>query len=250
MNPTDLLIPHGSGWVTTRDPRLRILAAMLFALVTVSLQHPAVLFVAFLFAVALAVSVGLADLWRRLLTLEGFMLILLISLPFTVSGRPVFAFGALAASDAGFALALMILLKANAVVLVLLALIGSLEPMVFGHALARLGVPKKLVHLLLLTIRQIHLLHQEFIRLRQAMRARGFVPRSNRHTWNSYGWLMGMLLVRSLARSRRLLAAMHCRGFRGRLYLLDSSQWQSADSALAFGFILLLGSLTALDWLR
>lgn len=246
-----LLIPQGSGWITTHDPRLRIVAALLFALVTVSSQHPQTLFAAFLFAAALAASTGgsIPDLLRRLLALEGFMVILLVTLPFTVTGSPAIELGPLVASHEGLALAFKILLKANAVVLILLALVGSLEPVVFGHALARLGVPEKLVHLLLMTIRQIDLLHQEFMRLRQAMRARAFVPRSNRHTWNSYGWLMGMLLVRSLSRSQRLLAAMRCRCFHGRLYLLDSTHWRSADTKLALGLTTLLVSLTAMDWL-
>ena len=250
MSQTDLLSPRGSGWITVRDPRLRIVAALLFALVAVSLRHPPALLAAVLFAAALAASAGMRapDLLRQLLALEGFMLILLITLPFTVPGSPLIAVGPFAASQEGLALAVKILLRANAVVLVLLALVGSLEPVVFGHALARLGVPEKLVHLLLMTIRQIHLLHQEFIRLRQAMRARAFVPRSDRHTWNSYGWLMGMLLVRSLARAQRLLAAMRCRGFQGRLYLLDSTHWRPADTRLAIGLLLFLASLTALDW--
>jgi cobalt/nickel transport system permease protein len=251
VSPAALLIPQGTGWITTRDPRLRIVAALLFALVTVRLQQPPALLAALLCAAALSAGTGAnaVDLLRRLLALEGFMLVLLITLPFTVPGSPVIEFGALAASHEGVALAVKLLIKANAVVLVLLALVGSLEPVVFGHALARLGTPEKLVHLLLMTVRQIHLLHQEFIRLRQAMRARAFVPRSDRHTWNSYGWLMGMLLVRSLARSQRLLAAMRCRGFHGRLYLLDSTRWRPADTRLASGFILLLGGLMALDWL-
>lgn len=249
MNSTALLMPHGSGWILTRDPRLRLVGALLFALVAVSLQHLPALCAAFLLALLLTASAGIgaAELLRRLLALEGFMIILLLTLPFTVSGPPAFDIGPLAASVAGLALATNILLKANAVLLMLLALVGSLEPAVFGHALARLGVPEKLVWLLLMTIRQIHLLHRELLRLHQAMQARAFVPRSDRHTWNSYGWLMGMLLVRSLARAQRLLAAMRCRGFHGRLYLLDTTHWRPADSALALIGGLLLGGLMALD---
>jgi cobalt/nickel transport system permease protein len=173
--------------------------------------------------------------------MESFLAVLLLTLPFSVPGTPVLALGPLAASAEGLAQALRILLKANAVVLALLGLVGGLEPVVFGHALARLGVPQKLVHLLLQTVRQIHLLSQEHRRLRQAMRARAFVPRSDRHTWNSYGWLIGMLLVRALGRSRRVLAAMRCRGFQGRLYLLDNPVWDRGDSA----FALILGTSLA-----
>jgi len=56
-----------------------------------------------------------------------------------------------------------------------------------------------------------------------------------------------MLLVRSLDRSRRILAAMRCRGFHGRLYLLDSPAWQPPDTALAVGLALALTGLAILD---
>jgi len=174
---------------------------------------------------------------------------LLLTLPFTVPGAPILELGPLTATREGFARALMVLLKANAVVLALGGLVGGLEPVVFGHALARLRVPNKLVHLLLMTVRQIGLLDQEHRRLRQAMRARAFVPRSNRHTWNSYAWLIGMLLVRALGRSRRMLEAMRCRGFQGRLYLLDTQIWNRADSVFGVALGLLLATLLALGQL-
>ncbi|EXJ15073.1 cobalt ECF transporter T component CbiQ [Imhoffiella purpurea] len=249
MTEGALLAPLGSGWIAARDPRLRILAATLFALITIGLDHLPVALLAFALALSLALTAGIRPgfLLRRLAALEGFMAILLLSLPFTVPGHAIAEIGPLAASREGLHLAGLILLKANTVVLTLTALIGTLEPVVFGHALARLGVPEKLVHLLLMTIRQIHLLHQEYLRLRQAMRARAFVPRSDRHTWNSYGWLMGMLLVRSLDRAQRVMAAMRCRGFRGRLYLLDQPRWRIADSGSAAGFMILCMGLPILD---
>ncbi len=249
MSGQPLLKPSGESWISARDPRLRIVAAVAFALVTVNLEHPAGAFGAFVIAAAMAASSGMGtrDLLLRLAALEGFMIMLLLTLPFTVPGEPLFQLGPLTGSREGVLRALLIVLKANGVVLALLALVGSLEPAVFGHALAQLGVPEKLVHLLLLTVRQIHLLRQEFARLRQAMRARAFVPRSDRHTWRSYGYLMGMLLVRSLARSHRILAAMRCRGFHGQLYLLNSNTWRRADTVLAAGVAMLLVCLPTLD---
>ncbi|WP_338032761.1 energy-coupling factor transporter transmembrane component T [Chromatium okenii] len=223
-----------ASWISAHDPRLRLSAAAVFALVTVNLTHFVTLSAAAIIAAGLLVSSASRTQWRNLLALESILLILLITLPLTVPN--------------GLALAVTIWLKANAVGVMVLALVGSLEPMQFGHALARLGVPSQLVQLLVLTIRQIYLLDQEFIRLRQAMRARAFVPRSNRHTWRSYGWLVGMLLVRSLSRSQRLLAAMRLRGFHGRLYVLDSGQWQRHDTALALGLMLLFSGLLATDW--
>ncbi len=38
------------------------------------------------------------------------------------------------------------------------------------------------------------------------MRTRGFVARSDAHTWRSFGWLTGMLLVRSLEREQKVIS--------------------------------------------
>lgn len=252
MSGEDPVLPPGlrdaRGWLARRDARLRVVAAVAFALVTLSLWTFTPLVVAMGFALLLALAGGQSwrHLGRRLILMGGFLALLLLTLPFTVPGEPLLTLGPLVASAAGLERALMVLLKANAVVLALLGLVGGLEPVVLGHALARLGVPDKLVHLFLQTVRQIHLLGQEYRRLRQAMRARAFAPRSDRHTWSSYGWLIGMLLVRSLARSRRVLAAMRCRGFQGRLYLLGSPRWTGGDSLFAASLGLVLVALLAL----
>ena len=107
------------------------------------------------------------------------------------------------------------------------------------------------MHLLLFTVRYLGVLDAEHRRLRQAMRTRGFVARSDHHTWRSLGWLTGMLLVRSLERSRRIFEAMRCRGFRGRFYLLDDRSWKPGDSLFAGACALVLLGLLVLDrWIR
>lgn len=238
-------------WLVERDPRLRVLAALGFAGVTVGLTRPAALVAALGLALTLALVGGLggAALLRRLLALEGLLLVLVATLPFSVPGDPLWTWGPLTASHAGLTLALTVLARASAIALALAALVGTLEPVALGHALGRLGVPERLVHLFLFTLRHIQSLHGEYARLRLAMRARGFVPRSGRHTWDALGWLVGMLLVRSLGRARRTLAAMRCRGFQGRLYLLDDLAWTAADTRLAAVLALTLTSLLALEHL-
>jgi len=239
----------GADWIRARDPRLRIVAALMFACCVVLLQRPVPLLLALLFALSLAATGGLGArlLLSRLLPLEWFMLVLLLTLPFSVAGDPLLRLGPLTASLQGLELALAILVRANAVLLAMLALLGTLAPARLGQALARLGMPERLAHLLLLTLRQIQLVGDEYGRLRQAMRARAFVPGSDRHTWNSIGWLMGMLLVRSLARSRRVLDAMRCRGFDGRLRLLHTLSWRFADSVALICVVLLIAALLLLD---
>lgn len=230
------------GLIASRDPRARLLAALALALVSVFIHQPAtaVLLLALGLVLALLDGAPLKSLALKLLPLQLLMLSLLLTLPFQVPGQSIGQLGSMEISREGLELALTIFCKANGITLALLGLLASLEPMHLGRALSQLGAPDKLTQLLILGLRQIQLLQLEYQRLTTAMRARGFVPGSNRHSWHSYAQLIGMLLVRALERSKRLEAAMRARGFHGRFYLLQESAWQRMDS-LFLGLLLGLG---------
>jgi cobalt/nickel transport system permease protein len=230
------------------DPRVRLIGAAMLAVTLVSLTSLTSAVVALLAAIALALLGGVpVRRLQHLLPLELLMLLLLITLPFSVPGKSLLEIGSLSASAEGLRLAGLILLKANAVVLSLFGLVAVLGASQVVHALARLGVPAKLCHLLLLTLRQILLVGDEYRRMRLAMRARAFVPRSDRHSWRALGWLIGMLLVRSLARGQRLGEAMRCRGFDGRLHLLHRGRWRRLDSLVLAVAVSVCVALFAFD---
>ena len=249
--PAGLGPAGGGGWLRAFDPRLRVATAVATAVVVVAGQSLPVLAAAFVVAMVLAslAGLGIVATARRMVAMDLFMVPLLLFLPFTVPGVAIAEIGPLVASREGGLRAIEIVLTANTVVLVLLALVGTLEPVVLGHALARLRVPAKLVHLLLFTVRYVETLRREYGRLRLAMRARGFRPRGDRHTWRSFGWLFGMLLVRAFERAERILEAMRCRGFAGRYHALDDIRWRPADwlgsaaAAFALGLFVVAGAL-------
>lgn len=184
-------------------------------------------------------------LWRRLLHVEGFLLLLFLTLPFTMAGQPLFTLGPLTASVEGVARAALIACKVSASVLILTAMLGTIEPAQLGGALRGLYVPEPLVRLFVLTARYLSLIRDEARRLHEAMRLRAFRPRSNRHTWRSYGNLLGMLLVRALDRAQRVEEAMRCRGYDGRFPRLAQPlpamrDWAGLTAALGFGLVVLL----------
>lgn len=202
------------------DLRLRIVAAVGVIACVSQLQSLAVA-AGVLAAVAVAVwrdTPGKPP-WRRLLHVEGFMLLLFATLPFTMEGRPLLTVGPLTASVEGTGRAALIACKVSSSVLLLTTLLGTVEPARLAAALRGLHVPERVCRLFALTVRYVWLIRDEARRLRDAMRARGFRPQSNRHTWRSYGNLIGMLLVRSLDRAQRIEEAMLCRGYSGRFPL-------------------------------
>lgn len=184
---------------------------------------------------------------KRMAAMDGFVLFILAALPFSIPGTPLFSLSGLTASQEGLAQALRIGFKANAIILTALVLLGSLEPVILGHALHQLGAPLKLVHLLLFTVRYVDLIHQEYARLRTAMKVRAFSPASNRHTWKSLGYLIGMILVRAVERSERILASMKCRGFSGHLPILGQSAYGRADLCAVLLAVFVLAGLWGIE---
>ena len=233
------------------DPRARIIAALVLSVAIAAANRVSTLGVALaaaMLAVVLA-RISPADILRRLLPLEILLLALLLLLPWTMRTAPPVDSASGILCRNGLDLGVVIALKANAIVLGLLALLGTMDATMLGHALGHLHVPQKLAHLLLFTVRYLEVLHREYRRLRAAMKIRSFRPRMNLHTYRAYGYLVGMLLVRSLDRSERILAAMKCRGFQGRFYLLDHFAYsRRRDMPFCAAVMGLLAVLLVLEW--
>lgn len=211
------------------DPRARIIVAVLLSMAIAATHHFATSLGALILA---AVSVSLTSLSarvvvRRLIPVNLFAILLLLSASWTMDVNADLPPDG--SAHGGLTLALLLAIKANAMVLWLIVLLGTMDFITFGHALRHLRVPDKLVHLLLFTVRYVDVLHGEYLRLRMAMKMRGFRPRVSWHTYRSVGYLVGMLLVRSVDRSERILAAMKCRGFRGQFHLLDHFVFSKRD---------------------
>ncbi|ABV36704.1 ABC-type cobalt transport system permease component CbiQ and related transporter-like protein [Shewanella sediminis HAW-EB3] len=152
---------------------------------------------------------------KRLLAMDCLILFTVALIPFSVPGEPLFSILSFTATKEGGLMAMMILLKANIVMVTVMALCEGVDALTLGKALVELGVSRRFALLMQFTVRYIGLLYLEFHRLRQSMRVRGFKARNSMHTWRSYGYLFGMLLVRSFDRADRISQAMKCRGFRG-----------------------------------
>lgn len=240
-----------AGLLHRLDPRGRVVASFLYSILVVSLHNLSALVLAVALSVSLALLARLpiGTTARKVIAMDSFIVFLLVMLPFTMEGEAVFTLWGFEASREGFLRAFEIGLKANAILFALLSLVGVMEPAVLGYALYRLRVPGKLVHLFLFTVRYIDVFYEEYGRLRTAMKARGFEARTNWHTLRSVGYLLGMLLVRSLERSERILAAMKCRGFDGRFHILYDLRTGPRDVAFGVLFFVTCTALIAGEFL-
>jgi cobalt/nickel transport system permease protein len=158
----------------------------------------------------------LAVLARRVAVVNTFVLFLWATVPATMPGETVLAVGPISFSREGLALAGLVTLKSNAILLAFLALVTTMDSPTMGHALDRLGVPPKLAFLFLFTYRYLHVIAEEWQRLVTAARLRGFVPRTGMRSYRTIAHLLAMVLVNSFDRSGRVYQAMILRGFEGR----------------------------------
>lgn len=237
-------------FIAQRDPRSRIAVAFLFAVLAALADEWLVLTILFCISVILSAvaRIPAKTLAERLLAANFFLLFLWVVLPFTYGGESVPLMEKFPVSIAGIFLAAKITIKTNAIVLCFAALVGTCTAVVAGHALRNLGMPSKFVHLLLFTVRYVQTIGQEYKRLHTAALVRGFKPNWRLHTYRTYAYLVGMLLVRSLARSQRIYEAMLCRGFQGRFYSLHHFSFNRADGACIAFMAVCMAVLGYVEW--
>ncbi|NLH79540.1 MAG: cobalt ECF transporter T component CbiQ [Phyllobacteriaceae bacterium] len=225
------------------DPRSRVGAAFAVVASVLVISSPTVLA-----AIAAAAAVaGLASgldaraLGRRLLHVEGFLVVLVVAMPLTAPGPAAFTLAGLAISQPGLDRAVLVVLRVTAAALTVLTLLAGLEPVRLGHALARLGMPEKLVLLLLFTARWVALVREEAGRLHEALRARAFRATTSRHGLATLAHFVGQLLVRAFERAERVEEAMRCRAFSGRFAVVAEDRFGRIDAifATALGLALL-----------
>lgn len=148
-------------------------------------------------------------------------------------------------SLAGFRVAITIVVKAVTMVLISYTIFGTSRFDVSMVALQRLRCPSIIVQMLLFSYRYVFVFLSELQRMDIAMRARGFIPRSNTATLRTYGHFVGSLLVRSFERTERIFKAMLSKGYTGKLHSLVDFQATRIDrykaiAAAAVGILLLV----------
>lgn len=206
----------------------KLTAAFIFSAGVSVLAHAGPALGACLAAVLLLAASGLPARYiaRRLLAVNVFFVFLWLLLPLSLGARggepPFLTLGPFAVYPSGFALALLITLKGNAIAGALTALTGSSTITENGHALRALRIPEKLVALLLLTHANLALMARDYQRLFQAALLRGFVPRTHPAAYKTYARLLGLLFLRSWQKAQRVEQAMRLRGFCGRFPLIPS----------------------------
>jgi cobalt/nickel transport system permease protein len=195
-------------------------------------------------ALIFAVTVALLSN-RALLYLAagfGFSFLLLSGLPSLILLRrlgPVLAVAIVASLSVGFFRGIeafeILFLRIVAATSLLLAMVLSTPSLKMAQALRRLGMPKVMSNVLLLTYRYIFVFEDESNRMKHARQARGFAARGNlfsREILRTISYTAGMILIRAHRRSRALYHAMLSRHYSGELPLEEERRVTAWDVIL------------------
>lgn len=235
-------IPSPASALSRLDPRWKLAAVVCAAALVVPIQGVAAAAFAFAASIVLGGYARLpARFWRaRLLALAPFLLFFVLLLPFLYPGKETWLeIGPLQISGKGIKLGLLIALKALTLLNLVLALLVSTPMAGLLHAAQRLRVPGVVILLSVLTYRYIFFWLEELARMRVALRVRGFRSRASMHSYRTFAYVTGAMLVRGSERAERIGQAMRCRGFSGRFHSLSDFRTTTAD---VFFFVVLVAS--------
>ncbi|WP_413110256.1 energy-coupling factor transporter transmembrane component T family protein [Thaumasiovibrio sp. DFM-14] len=193
--------------------------------------------------------VGMKEGLKRLLLIDGLIILTILPLPFSFVGDQVVNWGPLTMSEVGLLKAVEVFVKSTLSVTIMMSQFSGLPEIQLARALHYFKVPVRFILLLQFTVRYISVMQQELSKLKLTLRARGFGNGPMLHNWKSYGYLFGMLFVKALTRADSIWFAMKCRGYQGRFPVQKSAQSmplldKSATFVLSFSFILLLADVT------
>lgn len=223
---------------------VRLLLVFLIILVLVLSNHIYSFAGYFLIALILWFKspLGLKTGFKRMLLVDSVVLLTILPLPFTVVDGQVLEWGVFSLSTVGILKAQEVFIKACVSIMLMMSQCSGMSAIELSRALSRLKVPLKFILILQFSIRYISVMEQELTSLKVAMRARGLGNGPLLHTWRSYGYLFGMLLVRALARGDRIWLAMKCRGYQG-VFPVASGPQNENNFHLQSGFYLFLSVL-------
>jgi cobalt/nickel transport system permease protein len=222
------------------DPRAKILGLVSVTLVAVTtpLEDWPVYAVcgAVLAAVALGGRISVRDIWRRARFVLPLVLLAGVFLPFVRHGGEQLALGPLTVHEQGLQVFAAVAIKATigTVSAVLLAATTTFPSVLRG--LEAMRVPRLLVLTASFMYRYLFVIVEETGRMRSALAARAYRPRTALHA-GALGRVATAMFLRTYSRGERVYHAMLARGYDGRMPQLTPLALRRGDALFVAGVL-------------
>ncbi len=195
------------------DGRVKTISIFLILFTIVAMSNLYVPAIAFLVALAILIWLGVS--LRKLIYPLYIASVIFVILIFTTGKTPIFRFGLLVATKEGLRLAALVMLKVLACTSLLLILLATTYMSDIVAALAWVRIPRIVVELVVLMLRYINTITEEFRTLVFAFRSKNAF--SKYISWKkrvyNFGTIAGITIIRSLDRAERVYMAMVARGY-------------------------------------
>jgi cobalt/nickel transport system permease protein len=215
------------------DPRAKVLGLVAVTLVAVTTPLGAwpvyAVCFAVLAAVAAAARIRPGDVWRRARFVLPLVLLAAIFLPFVRHGGEKFALGPFTVHEQGLQVFAAVAIKAT---------IGTVSAVLLGatttfpsvlRGLEAMRVPRLLVLIAAFMYRYLFVIVEEAGRMRAALTARAYKPRTALHA-GALGRVANAMFLRTYSRGERVYQAMLARGYAGRMPQLTPLVLRRADA--------------------
>ena len=240
---------NGNSLIHKLDPRFKIMTGVLLSSLAAILNH--YIAISYLLILTILVTIiskmSYAAIFKRLFIVNGFIGFLWLIIPFTHPGTIAYQFGFLKITFEGLHFVALITLKTNVLILIFITHFASSNVATIGHSLQYFRLSAKFISLLLFTYRYIDVMSQEYTRLVRAAKVRCFKPGTNFHTYKTFAYFVGMLIVNATNRGEKIHHAMKCRCFNGKYYSLQTFKSVYTDW---FYFIIILINILVIGGLE
>lgn len=243
-------VPDATGPLARIEPRCKLAAAGFAIIVWICLRNPSAMLAAFALSLFLLIASGIPRAWLfvKLSLVFAALMPFLLVVPFVVQeGRTVFEWRFLRATDDGIVLAYTLVLRAAGIACWAMWLLATTTWTDGFHAARRLGMPRRVASVLLLSHRHIGVMFAELQTVRRAMRIRGFDNRMDGYSIRTLGQLIGGFFVRGADRAEAVHAAMRSRGFAGELPVLRKPAIRRSDVLFLVSVFVLFASILLFD---
>lgn len=129
-------------------------------------------------------------------------------------------------------LALIIFIRFNLIATLTLTLFYTKDSTYIYSGLANLWVPHKFKSLCFFFAKSCELLINDLAKLKETLKARGFVAKNNILSYQIISNILGLLVIKSIHRAQNLQETFIARGFNGELYSLNTIKITIYDYAL------------------
>jgi len=136
--------------------------------------------------------------------------------------------------------ALELFIRTNLILLFNISLFHKSKGYDIVRGLDALNFPSKIVSVFYFTLSLINYLVLDFKETKNTLKARGFKNNTSMFTYQTYGNIFAMIFIKALRKSEDMQYSMNSRGFKDKIYFLNSDKIGIFEQAILGSIIIIL----------